>query len=248
MGRRVKSFRELRCRRNLSNSCRIWRYYSTGYRRHTHRWRDTSQSTLRNFPRRERSFFISIGFFSSDGWRKPYAKRRTWSFTLFALPTSDRVVTGTPLHFLTLRLLYELWSNWLSYFSLRFLFSSAGFTQCWERMFVPWWNSCWNSLHCHEELFLCLATKISPDKISVLRNVRSPFSAARSILCRAQSFDWYWLHWNEESSTYSATKVSLDKSSVLRNARGHLKGWDGFLSVMMTSSSATPLRFYGSSF
>ena len=34
-----------------------------------------------------------------------------------------------------------------------------------------------------------LASKIFPDKLSVLRNVRSPFSAARFILCRAQSFD-----------------------------------------------------------
>ena len=34
-----------------------------------------------------------------------------------------------------------------------------------------------------------LATKIFPDKLSVLRNVRSPFPAARFILCRAQSVD-----------------------------------------------------------
>ena len=60
------------------------------------------------------------------------------------------------------------------------------------------------------KLFMCLATKIFPNKLYVLRNLRSPFSDARFILCRAQSFD--------------AVKVSLDKSSVLRNVSGHLKG------------------------
>ena len=33
--------------------------------------------------------------------------------------------------------------------------------------------------------YLCLATKIFTDKLSVLRNFRSPLSAARFTLCRA---------------------------------------------------------------
>ena len=68
--------------------------------------------------------------------------------------------------------LYELWSNWLSYFSLRSpFFLSARSTQCWQKILVPWWNSCWNSSHRHEEWFVCSATKIFPDKLSVLQSV-----------------------------------------------------------------------------
>ena len=52
-----------------------------------------------------------------------------WCFTLFALPTSDRVVTGLLVNLLH-DFLYELWANWLGYFSLRSLFSSSRFTQC----------------------------------------------------------------------------------------------------------------------
>ena len=58
---------------------------------------------------------------------------------LLAICSSDRVVTGTPLH-LFCDFLFELWSNWLSYFSLRSLFSSARFMQCRARILVPWWK------------------------------------------------------------------------------------------------------------
>ena len=56
---------ELRCRRNVSNRCRIWRYYSIGCRRH--RSRHISVHSTK-FLRRKRSFFVNIWFFvSSDG-------------------------------------------------------------------------------------------------------------------------------------------------------------------------------------
>ena len=60
------------------------------------------------------------------------------------------------------------------------------------RILVPWWNSCWNSLHCCEELCICLTTKIFPDKLSVLRNIRSPLSAARFTRCRAKLLMSLW--------------------------------------------------------
>ena len=55
---------------------RIWRYYSVAYR--IHRWTFIPVYSTKIF-RRERSCFISIWFFSfsSDGWEKSNAKRRT---------------------------------------------------------------------------------------------------------------------------------------------------------------------------
>ena len=64
---------ELRCRRNASHRCRIWRTYSIGH--FTHRWRHISVCSTKFF-RRELSFCINTRFFSSDGRRKPCAKKK----------------------------------------------------------------------------------------------------------------------------------------------------------------------------
>ena len=58
---------------------------------------------------------------------KHWEKR--WCFLLLALPTSDRVVTRTPLHLLH-DVLYELFSSRLSCFSFRSLISATRSTQC----------------------------------------------------------------------------------------------------------------------
>ena len=76
VGRRATYYEhlELRCRRNMSNSCRITRCYSIDCR--THRWRHISVYPTK-FLSLERSFFVSIRSFSSDDWWKTDAKRRT---------------------------------------------------------------------------------------------------------------------------------------------------------------------------
>ena len=53
-----------------------------------------------------------------------------------ALPTSDRVITRTPLHLLC-DFLYELLMSRLSHFSSRFLFSTARFSQRRATIFMP---------------------------------------------------------------------------------------------------------------
>ena len=58
-----------------------------------------------------------------------------WCFLLFALPTSDRVVTRAPLHLLY-DFLYELLSSGLSYFSFRSLCSTASYSQYRATMLV----------------------------------------------------------------------------------------------------------------
>ena len=64
---------ELRCRGNVSKRCRIRRSYSSGYR--THGWRETSESTLRDFSIASAVSSSASGFFSSDGW-KPLCKKK----------------------------------------------------------------------------------------------------------------------------------------------------------------------------
>ena len=66
MGRRAKSFErlQLRCTRSVPNRCQSRRYYSVDCR--THRWRHSSACSAR-FLSRERSFFINIRYFTSDG-------------------------------------------------------------------------------------------------------------------------------------------------------------------------------------
>ena len=134
-----------------------------------------------------------------------------WCFSLFALPASDRVVTRTSLH-LFYDFMHELWSSWQSYFSLRSLFSSARFTQCWAITLVSWWNSCWSSLHCYEEWFMCLTTKIFPTSYLSLRTFELRFQ--QHVLCVEQSC---WCRCESRVCLTSESRMSVPRCNTQKD-------------------------------
>ena len=140
---------------------------------------------------------------------------------LFALHTSDRVVTRTPLHLLY-DFLFELLSSRLSYF-IQVSIPDLGNTiySVSSTIFFTVMKFVLDLAALLRSIIYVFATKIFPDKVSALRNVRSPFSAARFIL-----------------------------SSVLRSLRGILEGLTWFsegndVFIICHSASLLWLKFLG---
>ena len=127
---------------------------------------------------------------------------------------------------------------------------SARSAQCWVRILVPWRNSCWNSLHCYEDFFVCVATKIFPDKLSVLRNVRSSFSSSTFFFVTSKIVDVVV----KVVSVLGALKRRISDLFRWRkfSSTSHWcfgicgDTWRVDMDFWMTSSSVTPLRVYGS--